>query len=227
MFNIRKHSIREEGYFYYKRSWLYFGEGPYISTDFLLGDRSFAISVGRGSRSLKFHLAIPFLFSFWISFKKVIWYGPSRELSLRFHSGSFWCNLWSEPMDGKTYHFDVLRFIKGKSTYSEETLEERDILIPMPERAYKAKARLYQRTWSYPRWFSSTSKGVSIDMEKGEQIPHEGKGENSWDCGPDATFGMSCPANSIPEAVGKLVGSVLRDRVKYGGWSDWSWSKEN
>lgn len=225
---IHSHSTREEGYFFYWRNWLYFGDGPYIATDFLLGKSTFAISFGRGSRSLKFHLAIPYLFSFWISFKKVIWYGKSRELGISFHGGSFWLNLWTEPMDGRTYHFDVVRFLIGKAVYSDRTIDERYVMIPMPEKSYRAKAKFFESTWTYPRWFSSSVKRVSIEMEKGEQIPHEGKGTCSHNCGRDATFSMTTgECRSIAAGVGQMVGSVLNTRVKNGGWCDWTWNKSD
>ena len=226
MLGIRTHSKLEEGYFYYKRSWLYFGDGPHISTDFLLGKSTFAISFGRGSRSLKFHLAIPFLFSFWIKLGDIVKYKQPRELGIRFHGGSFWLNLWTEPMDGRTHCFDVVRFLIGKATYSARTIEERYVMIPMPEKAYKGKAKLFESTWSYPRWFSSSIKRVSIEMEKGEQIPHEGKGTCAHNCGRDATFSMTTSeCRSIGAGVGQMVGSILETRVKNGGWSDWTWQK--
>ncbi len=228
MFKIHGHSTKEKDYFFYWRNWLYFGNGPYIATDFLLGSKDFSISFGRGSRSFKFHLSIPFLFSFWISFKKVIWYGKSRELSLRFHGGSFWCNLWTEPMDGKTHVFHLVDKLIGRATHSERIIEERYVMIPMPEKSYKGKAKLFESTWKYPRWFSKSVKRVSIDMEEGEQIPHEGKGTCAHNCGRDATFSMTTSdCRSIGAGVGQMVGSILETRVKNGGWSDWTWNKSN
>jgi hypothetical protein len=48
-------------------------------------------------------------------------------------------------------------------------------------------------------------------------IPFPGKGENSWDCGEDATHSMTCNATNEQEAVAKLVASVLNDRYRHGG----------
>lgn len=155
-----------------------------------------------------------------------------RELGFSFHGGALWWDLWVDPMGGypcpqgkwrdSCFHFDD--FFLGKSKCTREVLEERDVLVPMPEKAYPAHAKLMRYTWTRPRWFSKSIKRVEIDIPDG--IPHEGKGENSWDCGHDATFSMTTgECNSIPEGVGKLVGSCLKDRVKYGGWGDWKWDK--
>ena len=54
-------------------------------------------------------------------------------------------------------------------------------------------------------------------MHEGEQIPVPGKGENSWDCGEDATFSLSCPSTTISEAIGEMVKSCMRTRERYAG----------
>lgn len=180
-----------------------------------------------------FTLAIPYLFYFSIGYpaKKYPTWDGKREISLSFHSNSLWWQFWSDPdcwssKDSKwrrgAFHLDD--FFLGKSKFSEEFLEERNVLIPMPEKSYEATAKLTLDTWTRPRWFKKQIKRIHIEIPEG--IPFEGKGENSWDCGKDATFGITCPAESIPEGVGTLVGSVLRSRVKNGGWSDWTWTKD-
>lgn len=222
---MRFHSTREKDYFFYYRCWFYVTDKITLSMDFLLGGTSPHLSIGRGSRSIKFHLTIPYVFSIWLKAGGILPYKrEGRELSIRAHSGSIWLNLWTEPWDGKTHVFHFKDFFIGKATHSETILEERDILVPMPEKAYPAHAKFFESTWTYPRWFATKIKRVSIDVPEG--IPHEGKGENSWDCGRDATYGITTgPCRGIPEGVGHLVGSVLRERVKNGGYSDWNWTK--
>src|SRR5690606_38230523 len=78
-------------------------------------------------------------------------------------------------------------------------------------------------TWSRPRWFPKMVKRIEIEM--GEPIPHQGKGENSWDCGVDGTYSYTAPAESIADGVGGLVGSVLSTRIRYGGWRDWNFQR--
>lgn len=225
-FRIYGHSKWEEDYFAYWRGWLSIGANGGIDIDLNLFDKKIDLSldVGRGGRSIKFHFSIPFIVSFWIKSKGVLPYGEGRTLGFRVHNGTVWVNLWTEPWNGKYHSFHVSQWIFGKSVYSEVTLEQRDILVPMPEKAYAGSARLFESSWTFPRWFTQRMKRVEIKVPEG--LPHEGKGENSYDCGLDATFGMTTgPCSSIAEGVGNLVGSVLHSRVKYGGYGDWDFKK--
>lgn len=121
------------------------------------------------------------------------------------------------------FHLDD--FFLGKAVFSKNVIETREVAVPMPEGTYDAVVALSDDTWKRPRWpFPRVIRRADIKVEKG--IPHPGKGENSWDCGDDDTYGMCAPARTIPEAVGHLVGSCLKDRVRYGGYSKWTWPKE-
>jgi hypothetical protein len=121
--------------------------------------------------------------------------------------------------------FHPLDTLLGRTNCEKKVLEERQVLVPMPERAYPATAKLMEYAWKRPRWFATKRmKRVEIEIPGG--IPHAGKGENSWDCGDDATFGITTgECRSIPEGVGILVGDCLRTRVKNGGWSDYEWKR--
>lgn len=159
-------------------------------------------------------------------------YTNGRCMGISWNNRIFRIDLWNDPMesrsvDPKWWHIviDFDRLLKGRPIHSEKVLEEREIVIPMPEKSYSATARKLLWRVDYPRWFSR--EGITIDIKCPEGVPFEGKGENSWDCGKDATFEMSCSARTIPEGVGKFVGSVLVDRVKNGGWRDYNWSKGN
>lgn len=174
----------------------------------------------------------PLSLYFFVNVPRVLQLKESRELGFSFHGGAFWWNLWTDPMGeypsrhgrwrNSCFHIDD--FLFGKSKCETRVLEERDILVPMPEKAYPAHAKLIEYSWSRPRWFTKRMKRVEINVEGG--VPHEGKGENSWDCGHDATFWMTTgECHSIPQGIGIFVGSVLRDRVKYGGWGDLCWNK--
>lgn len=93
----------------------------------------------------------------------------------------------------------------------------------MPEGTYVATARLTEDVWRRSRWFSKIVKRVEIEIPSG--IPLAGKGESSWDCGDNAIYSMCSPAKSIGEGVGRLVGTLLHDRVRYGGYEDWKWNR--
>lgn len=193
--------------------------------------------------ALGLNVALGF-FAIWIHFEnRKLWnflekftkrkgqrYTNGRRIGWSFFGKSLRISLWEDETewsrsDPKWWYFniDFAKIIKGKPTFSRTIIEERNITIPMPEKSYEATAKVEIFEWKYPRWFAKKSKSVNIEVP--ERIPKEGKGESAHDCGVDATYGMSCGANSIPEAVGKLVGSVLSDRVNYGGWNDWNWTK--
>ena len=92
-------------------------------------------------------------------------------------------------------------------------------VVPMPERAYPASVKLFESTWKRPRWFASRMVRAEVKIEKG--IPFPGKGENSYDCGDDALFGLTCKADTVEQAIAETVESALRNRRRYGGSVDW------
>jgi hypothetical protein len=103
----------------------------------------------------------------------------------------------------------------GRTRYTSETLRGGiPLVIPMPEGAYAAVAKVERCTWKRPRWFAQTRTYVSVDIPKG--IPFAGKGENSWDCGDDGLFGYSSEGESLETAIAKGVESVLTSRRRYG-----------
>lgn len=211
--------------------------------EWVIPSRLFGIKVGLGNydHALSFSLELGIL-SLYVSYddyKLESWvrdkvkrkdqkYGNGRIIGLSFHDGAMWVDLWIDPMEGRSndpwwwsFSFNPVNLIFGKEDVSFETLEENDIEIPMPEKSYKAKAILSMVKVARKRWFPKYFKRVEIDIEEG--IPHEGKGTMPYNCGTDYTYSFTTPARTIADGVGKLVGSVLNDRVKNGGWKDWSY----
>lgn len=123
-----------------------------------------------------------------------------------------WSNKMPKWMDGKFSFGDILF---GKHTYKKVDLETRDIVIPMPEGNYPAKATLSIETRGPSRWFKKVEKVISVDIPQG--IPHQGKGENSWDCGEDGIFGYGYGGASFREAADHGTQIVLERRKKYDG----------
>jgi len=151
-----------------------------------------------------------------------------RQIGIRVFDWSVWWDVWSNTMswsnktpkwrDGS---FNVLDFVLGERQYSERDIESRDVDVPMPEGNYKGTVKMREATWKRPRWFTYRLMRAHIDME--EPIPIPGKGSASYNCGDDATHGLTCPARTIPEAVGKLVGSTLGTRMKRS--NTWRWNR--
>ncbi len=161
-----------------------------------------------------------------------------------FHDRAVWWQFWTDKWgwssatprwrDGVWHWWDTLT---GKAVRTSEIIDgPTDVLVPMPEGTYVATATIERSTWRRPRWpWPRTITTAKLDVvsrpgpdgpylpevdDDGRRpagyIPTPGKGENPWDCGPDGTFAMSCPARTIEDGVGQLVASVLRDRRRRG-----------
>ena len=62
---------------------------------------SAAIHWGSGDcdRGLSFHIAIPYLFSFWVSIERFFrTFKESRETSIKFHDGTLYINIYVKPV---------------------------------------------------------------------------------------------------------------------------------
>ena len=199
---------------------------------------SFGVNGGDSYDKLTFSFACG-LFAMWLSFRfhrfhfgklscysdKPIFLHEERKFNVSIHDGSIWLMAWGDPMGEwsrdmawwkYSRSFNPMDFFFGTNKYSTKSLEEGNCLIPMPEGCYEGNYNLFVSTWERPRWpFKKQWKRITINVEKG--IPHEGKGENSWDCGEDATYGITCMAENLEDGIGQLVGSCLRDRKRYGG----------
>lgn len=123
-----------------------------------------------------------------------------------------WSSKMPKWMDG---HFDVADFVLGRMKYSETILEEREMVIRMPEGEYKAKGKLVSAIRKRARWFGKPDLSITVDIPGG--IPHQGKGENSWDCGEDALCGYGYDGDSWREAADRGTQIVLESRKKYDG----------
>lgn len=137
-----------------------------------------------------------------------------REMLIQ---GEWWVNMNNQPRN-RHFYIHLADVIFGRRKYSETVLEEGEVEIDMPEGVYKATFKRFISYWRRPRWFGVQSlHRMSFDIPAG--IPHEGKSENSWDMGMDATFGTTFP---IEEGVGvfaeakKFAIRCLIERQKYG-----------
>ena len=166
------------------------------------------------------------LFAFWLSLEPIS-KNYKDFIHLSFHDNTIWwkfnrpAHYWSSKtpkyLDG-CFHIDD--FFLGKPEYSSETLQEKHVLIPMPEKAYKAIAKLSIATWKRSRWFAEKLKRINFEMI--EPVPIPGKGENSYDCDDDAIFSMTIPAETIEDGIGEFVKDVLKTRMKRMGKHIWN-----
>lgn len=152
-----------------------------------------------------------------------------REIDFSIHHWSFWWTIWYDDASWKntdsklrrnSFGFeDFFDLFLGEIIIKRLTIDEGKMYVPMPEKTYEAKYVLFERTDYRKRWprfpFRRVYYKGEVDVDGG--IPTPGKGENSWDCGSDATYSLSCLARTKWGLMGKMVESVMRDRFRYGG----------
>ena len=154
-------------------------------------------------------------------------YGSGRVIGVKWHDEFVWIDLWNDPMESRTkdpwwWHMTLnpADFIFGRAKYESQTLKTERVVVPMPEGPYPATVNVNEDTWKRPRWFR-VLRVVRCEVRPDTPIPFPGKGENSWDCGEDATHSMYCNAETPLEAAGKMMMSVMDSRIRHG--SGWNW----
>ncbi len=151
-----------------------------------------------------------------------------REVSLAIHDWRVWWSLWMSP-DGSDSNEPRYRrgnlavlWPLGKQTYaSVPDGDPVEVQIPMPEGNVPALVKWSKVTRGYKRWpWTTTKRRAEIDPIVPVPIP--GKGENSWDCGRDAIYGMHLAEGAhrgTEEAIGEFIASTLRlRREREGSW---------
>jgi len=161
--------------------------------------------------------------------KKTHGYRAAKELRVAIgrHPLTLRSKLWTDPWseDGapkwRDLYLELRPLLFGRATYHREVIEEREVLVPMPERAYPATAVLTACTWTHQRFGWPRRRLLRVEIEIPGGVPVPGKGTEAWNCGDDATFGLTTPADSISEGIARLVQTTLERRERYGGrqWS--------
>jgi hypothetical protein len=160
----------------------------------------------------------------WLTFSLGFHGSDEREVSLRVHDWALWWRFWTDPnswsretprwRDGSWHPLDTFL---GRVRYESVDLSTHAVVIPMPEGVYPATASVQRCTWKRPRWFARVREYVKVDIDRRGGIPHEGKGENAWDCGTDGLCGYSTEGSDLAAAVADGVRRMLRYRRKYDG----------
>ena len=129
---------------------------------------------------------------------------------------------WSkaDPWWVRGVTIDFERVLFGRPAHEATVVDSGVCVVPMPERNYEAT---YEVTEHVNHWserlgrFRDPQVWYSTSIDPGAAIPVPGKGENSWDCGDDAIYGMSAGGRNVSDAIGKLVASALNTRQRHGG----------
>lgn len=211
------------------RAWLWFDERCVsLEAAWFRGWFGFRFKWG-GEEDLQISLHLAFV-SVWFAldgFLKTPWEAREFEVSFRDWGPSLtvWGkeNEWvaADPWWVRGVHVNLINLVLGRRKYSAVPLGKPiDLAIAMPEKTYRATCQLKECVWKRPRWpFAKRLKRADFEIPGG--IPFPGKGENSWDCGQDGIYGMTCPATTPEQAIAAVVESVMRNRRRHGGSLDW------
>jgi hypothetical protein len=219
---------------------MYFGHDPKLHIEVSMLCKTFGVGldVGDSDDAFLFRLSLWF-FSLYVGLSSARLYRLSswlrkgsyepRSISLRVFDWAIWYECWApahswsrgEPWWMRwTWH--PLDTFFGRMQHSvRDVVSSTATVIPMPEKAYPCVVVIQEEVWKRSRlpWASTVLRRAHIDVPGG--VPFPGKGENSWDCGDDATHSMTCPAETVEQGVARFVESVLRDRRRYGGSVNW------
>lgn len=240
--NEDRHGNRAGSIFWHGRGWIHLPFKLEFTVEWVFGRKShycgFELEILSGdcNDSLGFNFGLWKVFSFYLELERFFRWLPysrrkkTREYGVKFHDGSMWVDIGAQPWESnssdrwfeKTHCFHVSDWILGRSKYVEDPNPQVYLNVPfaMPERVYRGTVKLADDAW-HRRFGKTVVARAHIEMNKGDAIPHPGKGENSWDCGEDATYSMTCPAKTLEEAIASMIESAMRSRRRHGGSVNW------
>lgn len=223
------------------RAWLYLrqddaGQNSKFGVEWVLGRVRFGlrltVDAQYGDDDFVISLSLP-LVSLYLSAENVL---PAaliarkpedpHAIGFSIHDGGLWWDCWQNDVEWRSGtpkwrhgHFDPMDFMFGRMDHHRHSILTASGLISMPEKDYPCTVELFESVWHrrrFPYWpLTRRMRRAEVDVDGG--VPFPGKGENSWDCGEDATYSMTTQATTVSEAIGKFSLSVIRDRVKNGG----------
>jgi hypothetical protein len=219
---------------YHGRAWWHIHDRFTIQFSWHLWSHFCGLSatLDQGEPEIKIHAALPPV-SLWLMFEtpkvyqwardlKIPGY-EGREVAIHVHDWALWWHVWSDPhgWNSKTPRwrqgsFNIPDFFLGKMKYESRLIEREEVLIPMPEKAYRAVIEIKEDSWTRSR-FRTTHNMMRAHVDMKEPIPVPGKGENSWDCDQDAIYSSTFAASDVSDAIGKVVTSVMSSRFRHGG----------
>lgn len=200
--------------------------GPWHAEWLVFMRPGLAVGIEKGgydNNRIQAHLSL-FLFTIYLSrsFRRCF---EDRELSVSWHDGSLWLKLWCDdeyhsrrPWHRNTVCLHVVQWFTGRPRCETVEGEYVPCVVPMPEGAYRARAKPETRTWTYRFGVKRVRESWWLDVEDRGGIPFQGKGENSWDCGDDGLCGIG--GDTLEKAIGNAVASALKSRRRYGHTSE-------
>jgi hypothetical protein len=186
-------------------------------------------------KSLYISLDIPFIANFLRKHPNYFYeyngkkgsYFEAREIGFDLNLSDWHISIdgWINPMEynsgDRHWYIDITDNIFGRTKCKTEILDEGKTGIVMPEGTYDCTYKIERRTWTRPRRPFWKHSRTSVDFDIPVGIPHEGKGENSWDMGMDATFGCGEEWDGdLRAATKKIAIRMLKERQRHGSLND-------
>lgn len=200
-----------------------------LRVELALFSPSLALEIVVGGDDLfTFHLALPLLFSVWISvscwpLKKRLRLPHEKHITGFYlspqHNWMLVVQLWQNEMEWKRggwqWTFILNELLLGRRKCEKGVIEERAVTIPMPEAEYPATAKLCWQRWTQPRapWWKREE--IYVDFEIPGGIPHPGKGTTEYNCGDDALIGGGFKGETIKEGIQEVINQVNWYRKNY------------
>lgn len=142
------------------------------------------------------YLTLPFF-----GFKR-LGYEGERETGFYVHNWALVWSFWQDPMGGwstrdpfwKHFYFSIDDFFLGRNEIIEDRVSEAEnVYFKLGDREFCMnrikwiKRRVIRRFIPYSLYHHTY---YSVDMKIDKPPMHAGKGENSWDCGDDGSYGL-------------------------------------
>lgn len=180
-----------------------------------------------------------FLFSVYLTFPFFNVRAGRRVTGFYFHEWVFVWSFWKNPWERsnkdpfwRSWYFRIDDFFLGSSeTLEDDIIGGEDLFFTLGGKEFKIDSVQFKRKRRFRRFIPYSlyhNTWVSIEIKCDKPPMHSGKGENSWDCGDDATYGLYCSwdknkpswknsKESMKLAVDYYVEHVLKDTKRYGG----------
>lgn len=163
--------------------------------------------------------------------------GGRIPFEISIHSGSVWINLWNSGQGwsrqansvppwlsyGWAWTLPVTDWITGERDYQSDENKQREVsaMVPMPEGGYRCTVTVFRVRWVRKRWPFGRRWVWRYRVEVPGGIPMPGKGSMAYNCGEDASYGVTSEIfdhkPTVWDAVCSVAASVLNWRKKYGG----------
>lgn len=102
----------------------------------------------------------------------------------------------------------------GRCESKDAVLEERDVVLTLPEAAYPCRAKLIERTITRPRWPLQRFVRYIEFLDVAAIVPQR-KSDSFAHVNMDGR--VTVEGSTIEQGIGALTGRIMQDRAHYGG----------